>query len=144
MCLMVNCAWTLKWNIPTAREGTLYRRHFWMKKKRSAVVRAEGRCAFCEENPGWNTTTTNQERRRNQDLRYRFGTRRSCGCVFFFSPLWLTIFYIIMTQLGLGIDSLVKVLCGKKMCMKWKTTNLRRGFSSSRRFAATAQTLYGR
>lgn len=79
------------------------------------------------------------------------GTARSCGSVVFCfvlflspsSPLWLTIFYITTTQPGLGTDSPAKVLCDRKTCTKWKTTNLSRVFSSSRRSAATAQILYG-
>lgn len=63
---------------------------------------------------------------------------------FHFTPLWLTIFYIIVTQLGLGTDSPAKGLYGRKMCTKWKIINLPQGFSSNRRFAAIAQTLYGK
>ncbi len=61
-----------------------------------------------------------------------------------FCKLWLIICYITMTLLGLGTDSRAKVLCGRKMCMKWKTTNLLRGFLSSRPSAAIVQTSYGK
>lgn len=46
-------------------------------------------------------------------------------------------------HLTLRIDSPVKVLWGRKTSMKWKTTNLLRGFSSSRLSAVTALTLFG-
>lgn len=147
MCLInstVNCALILKRNIPTVREGRLHRRHFWMKKKRSAVSPRRGEACGLWGAP-WQKHHHLSRAVETRISQTSVGTTRSCGCVvFFLPPLWLTIFYIIMTQLGLGTDSPAKVLCGRKMCMKWKTTSLRRGFSSSRRFAAIAQTLYGK
>lgn len=46
-------------------------------------------------------------------------------------------------HLTLQIDSPVKVLWGRKTSMKWKTTNLLRGFSNSRLSAVIARTLFG-
>ena len=111
-----------------------------MKKKRSAVDQAEGRRAVIESAPqGTAPRTVNNQPHRNRTENEVVAVVLSPP-----APLWLTIFCIIVTQLGLGIDSLAKVLCGRKMCMKWKTTNLLRGFSSSRRSAATVQTSYGK
>lgn len=116
----------------------------WMKKKRSAVVQAEGRRAVpALRQKSAPLVKSCEETRSSQKS---VGTTRSRGCVVFCFVflLWLTTFYIIMTRLGLGTDSPAKVLCGRKMCTKWKTTNLLRGFSSSRRSAAIVQTSYGK
>lgn len=115
----------------------------WMKKKRSAVEQAEGRRAVCQE---LFQQRLHLWRRRGPHRKIgRDNTKLwLCSLFSFNPPLWLTIFYIIMTQLGLGTVSPAKVLCGRKMCMKWKTTNLLRGFSSSRRSAAIAQISYGK
>lgn len=88
--------------------------------------------------------------KRPQPHRNRSGQHEVGGCVIFlcFLPpppqLWLTTFYITMTLPGSGTDSPAKVLCGRKTCMKWKTTSSLPGFSSSRRSAATVQTSYGK
>lgn len=115
----------------------------WMKKKRSAAVEAEGKRVVCLKSSPAALVKSCEETRTSLKSS---GTGPSCGCVVFCFVflLWLTIFCTIMTQLGLGTDSPAKVLCGRKMCMKWKTTSLLRGFSSSRRSAAIVQTSYGK
>lgn len=85
-----------------------------MKKKRSAVDQAEGRRAVIESAPqGTAPRTVNNQPHRNRTEHEVVAVVLSPP-----APLWLTIFCIIVTQLGLGIDSLAKVLCGRKMCMK--------------------------
>lgn len=85
MCLMnsiVNCALILKWNIPTAREGRLHRRHFWMKKKRSAVSPRRGEaCGLRSTLAETPLVQSCEEPRISQTS---VGTTRSCGCSFFF------------------------------------------------------------
>lgn len=123
----------------------------WMKKRRSAALHAGGETrAVCEEPASRYLHHLSRSLRTDLELRYRSGQHEVVALVFFgflflppSSPLWLTIFYITTTLPGLGIDSLAKVLCDRRTCTKWKTTNLSRVFSSSRRSAAIAQILYG-
>lgn len=136
-------------HFPAAREGTLRRRHFEWKRGaqlrsmqeerrvRSARSKRADTHITCQE--AWEQTWSSDIGRDSTKLWL-------CSFVLFISPsspLWLTIFYITTTQPGLGTDSPAKVLCDRKTCTKWKTTNLSRVFSSSRRSAATAQILYG-
>lgn len=144
-----NSASIARMHFPAAREGTLRRRHFeWKRGAQLRSMQEERRVRSARSKSEQIPTSLVKTLENRPEAQISVGTARSCGSSFVLflspsSPLWLTIFYITTTQPGLGTDSPAKVLCDRKTCTKWKTTNLSRVFSSSRRSAATAQILYG-